>query len=285
MKFFGKGLYGWLAILVSIVIAIVLLITSITDATSLVTTEAAEPEATTNVTTPPPEPTPEPTPEPAEESEPIQEPESPWHFYNRDLQDDDDPDNDFNFGPNPIPEVIAEAGFANELAQGASLDEIMKKIDPKLFDKNLRYRMVEDPALGAADMAWHDALTGTRYLGVFYDECESKWDAAINKAKEDWIGCSADYSETLEFFFEFLSKAEKVELRYVDKKLDDQMYMNPETVDYIPDVIVMETDEHTGWYLVYVYKIKDKKVEVMYRIDCGYQPTNVAKVMKITPVN
>jgi hypothetical protein len=46
----------------------------------------------------------------------------------------------------------------------------------------------------------------------------------------------------------------------------------------------METDEHEGHFLVYTFKIKNtKKVEVAYRIECGFQPCNVAKAMKITP--
>ena len=217
--------------------------------------------------------------------EPVEQPqEELWHFYNKDLQDDDDAKNDFNFGPNPIPEVIVEAGLMEELNKGTSLDKIIEQIDPKLFDKNMRGRIVEDPALGSANMAWTDSLTKTNYLGVFYSECSEKWDAAIEKAKTEWIANPGSYNATLEAFFEFLGKAEKVEVRKVDKKLEDQMFMNPEGVNGVPVVIVMETDEHSGYYLVYTFRFKETKtVEVKFRIDCGYQPTDVAKVMNITP--
>ncbi len=268
-----------LAIVISVILAIALLVVSIVMAKPKTVENEEEEEVITNL--PVPEPTQEPEPQPTQEPEP--ELESPWHFYNLDVQDDGDEENNDNFGPNPIPEVVAAAGLANELADGASLDEIMKKIDPKLFDQNMRSRIVQDPSLGAANIAWHDSLLKTRYLGVFYDECSQKWDAAINAAKDAWAENPAGYNQNLMFWFEFLDKAGKVEVRKISKKLTDQMYMNPLKAG-APDVIVMETTDHDGYELVYTYKIKGTTiVEVAYRIDCGYQPTNVAKVMDITP--
>ena len=245
--------------------------------------DKAEPEKVSPVPTKPVVTTAEADTPKTPEEPPVIPQEELWHFYNADLQNDGDDKNDFNFGPNPIPEVIAEAGLANELANGTSLDKIMEKIDPKLFDMNMRHRMVDDPSLGAANMAWGDSLLGTRYLGVFYDECSQKWDAAINAAKDKWVDNAADYTGTLEYWFVYFDKADKVEVRKITKKLSDQMYMNG-AVEGAPDVIVMETKDHDGYELVYTFTIKETTtIEVAYRIDCGYQPTNVAKVMKITP--
>ena len=184
-----------------------------------------------------------------------------WYgFYNLSLQNDSDPSNDFNFGFNP---------FKDEMTA-------------KDYDVEFRERLKVDVALGAADMAWLDANVGTRFMGVFYDEVDQKWDAAINYAKERFMGDQILYYKTLDALFAFLDTANKVEITNADG-IDDQMYMNPYTVDGIPDVIVMETEDHTGHFLKYTFIIKDQIFEVSYRIDCGYQPCDVADIMNITP--
>lgn len=276
VKILGKGISGWIAIFISVALSVALLVTGVIKA--LPVEAVAEPvdEATAASEQPAME-------EPSEVATEISGAESNWHFYNLDLQDNENDGDDFNFGPNPISEVAMNTGMLEQIESG-NFD--IAKIDPTGFDQNLRDRMRVDPALGAADMAWFDSLLGTRYLGVFYDECDEQWDAAMNKAKEQWIGDAADYNDTITAFFEYLDKADKVEVRKDDKQLSDQMYMNPATKDDVPDIIVLETDEHGGWYLVYTFTIKEtKKVEVMYRIACGYQPTDVAEVMNITPTN
>lgn len=189
-------------------------------------------------------------------AEPASTPVASWHYYNLDLNNGIKED-DFNFGPPP------------------------QVTDAENLDLELRSRMREDPVLGAAVMAWSDAILGTRYLGVFYSECNEEWDAAINKAKESWISDKEKYDTILESFFRHLDRATK-EVRE-EKGLTDQMYMNPDTPNGVPDVIVLETEDHSGKFLVYTFEIKGKKVEVKYRLDCGFQPTNVAEVMKITP--
>ena len=182
---------------------------------------------------------------------------SNWHFYNNDVQGGNAED-DFNFGPAPKVDTAAE------------------------YDKDFRKRLEEDPALGAADMAWADAWLGTRYLGEFYESCNEDWAKTINAAKEAWIKDPAAYKQTLDAFFQMLNTAEvKVT---AGNGLEDQMYMNPYTVDGTPDVIVLATPDHTGKFLTYLFTIKGTgKVKVMYRIECGYQPTNVEEVMGIKP--
>ena len=183
---------------------------------------------------------------------------STWHFYNSELQNDQDESNDFNFGPNPGNLTASE------------------------YDADFRERLRNDPALGAAAMAWADANLGTRYLGEFYESCKGDWAKTINASKEIFRNDPELYNDTLEAFFKMLDSAE---VKVTDgNNLDDQMYMNPYTVDGIPDVIVMETPDHTGTFLTYVFTIKGTGVvEVSYRTECGYQPTNVEEIMKITP--
>ena len=183
-----------------------------------------------------------------------------WHFYNLDLQEDNDEDNDFNFGPNPV-------------------DKSWTATD---YDDDFRDRLAKDPALGAADIAWLDANVGTRFLGEFYESCEHDWAKTINAAKERWIENPSEYFKTLAAFFGYLNKAE-ISIAKKGNNITDQMYMNPYTTDTIPDVIVLKTKQQDGPFLVYTFTIKGNTFKVEYRIPCGYQPTNVKIVMGITP--
>ena len=191
----------------------------------------------------------------------VSEGQSWYGFYNLLLQGDMNSTDDFNFGPNPYVEGAAA----------------------KDYDADLRARMAKDPALAAADMAWLDAIVGTRYLGEFYESCKGDWAKTINLTKERFMEDQGLYYQTLNAYFAFLDTADAVTLDYQTSDLDDQMYMNPKTVSGIPDVIVMTTKDHSGSFLTYTFYIKENVFRVAYRIDCGYQPTNVQKVMNIVP--
>lgn len=183
-----------------------------------------------------------------------------YYFYNTDLQYDSDTENDYNFGSNPYN------------ADWTARD----------YDQDFRARLEKDPALGAADIAWLDANVGTRFLGEFYDSCKGDWAKTINVAKVAWLKDHNLYKKTLVAFFAFLDTG-KVEIAEGGKGITDQMYMNPYTVDTVPDVIVLKTDQQDGPFLVYSLTIKGNIKTVKYRIPCGYQPTNVEKVMNIAP--
>ena len=185
-----------------------------------------------------------------------------WYtFYNLSLQVDGDPRNDFNFGPNPYLEGATAETYAADFCS----------------------KMANDPALAAGDMAWLDAIVGTRYLGEFYESCKGDWAKTINLTKERFMADQSLYYQTLNAFYDMLSTADSVTLDYQTSDLTDQMYMNPNTVSGVPDVVVMTTDDHSGYYLTYTFIIKDNTFKVSYRIDCGYQPTNVQEVMNIVP--
>ncbi len=184
-----------------------------------------------------------------------------YRFYNPELLEDDDPDNDYNFGRNPL---------------------TWEHTDAEYYESEFRARLKVDPALAAADMAWLDANVGTRYLGEFYESCKGDWAKTMNLVKEEFMADQLLYYQNLDAFFQFLDSAVKVEVREC-WTVSDQMYMNPYTVDGVPDIIVMLTDDHSGYELVYTFKIKDNYFEVAYRINCGYQPTDVAEIMHITP--
>ena len=186
-----------------------------------------------------------------------------WYkFYNADVQNDGDDSNNFNFGPNPYTSGKTAADY----------------------DADFRERLKWDPALAAADTAWLDANVGTRYLGEFYESCKGDWAKTMNEAKIRFMNDQKAYYKNLDSYFAFLDSAVKVEVREC-RSVSDQMYMNPYTADGIPDVIVLLTDDHSGHELVYTFMIKGDTFEVAYRIECGYQPTDVEAVMGITPQN
>lgn len=194
------------------------------------------------------------------------QPTTTWYkFYNLDLQKDKDTSNDFDFGPNPASKSWTAADY----------------------DREFRNRLKYDPALGAGDMAWLDANVGTRYLGEFYESCKGDWAKTINAAAADWIedpDGQVAYYRNLDAFFAFLDTG-KVTIAEGGKDIEDQMYMNPYTyaASHAPDVIVMKTDQKDGLFLIYTFTIKGNEFQVKYRINCGYQPTNVEEAMGITP--
>lgn len=177
------------------------------------------------------------------------------HYYNLDLQNNENAEDDYNFG------------FATAGTTTAEIED------------DFRSRLKTDPMLGAADIAWLDAKLGTQYLGSFYAE-ENDWARAINSAVQKFSTNQVLYYETLDVFFAFLDSAVQVSVRDCQAVVD-QMYANPHTASGIPEVVVFKTTDHSGQELVYTFSIKGNVYEVAYRINCGFQPTNVEEVMGI----
>lgn len=184
-------------------------------------------------------------------------------YYNPSMLNNSDASDDFNFGYDLADFSQAELGATD-------------------YDADVRARMEIDPKLGAAIMAYVDAKVGTRFLGTFYEECEKNWATTMNLAAERWAKDEKAYRKALDTFFKFLDAAESVELQN-GSGITDQMYMNPYTESGVPDIIVFETEQKEGLFLVYTFNIKGTEVEVAFRTECGYQPTNVAKLMDIKP--
>ena len=215
-----------------------------------------------------------------------EEPRDWWHFYNTEMLADEDPRNDYHFGPEVLIRIVESKIQRGELGlediAGKAIDEMVALVTPEEVEADFLERVENDPALGAAVIAWFDAKLGTRYLGEFYESCKEDWAATINAAKVAWMADKEGYYRTLAAWKAFLSTASSVEVVRVDGGFEDQMYMNPYTVDLVPDVIVMETDGQSGYFLRYTY-VEIKETTVDYWIDRGYPPVNVAKLMGITP--
>ncbi len=180
------------------------------------------------------------------------------HYYNLDIQNDGVGENDYNFGPNPW-------------VEGMTVEQA---------DAEFRARLAKDPMLGSADISWLDARVGTQYLGDYYAQAENNWARAINSATADFAKDQTKYNKTLDPFLAFLDSAVQVSIRDCQAVVD-QMYANPHTASGIPEVVVYKTTDHTGHELVYTFSIKGNVFEVAYRIECGFQPTNVEEVMHI----
>ncbi|MBQ6375474.1 hypothetical protein IJJ37_00865 [Candidatus Saccharibacteria bacterium] len=274
-------------------------------------TEAAE-AAEVETSAPAPKSEPAPAPEP--------EPDPEWYrFLNTELLADEDSKNDFNFGVNPLPEILErkleageirladittkKLGAAYDLLPEEELnalvlkqlkageiqladildkpqDELYKLITAEELLAVLFERFEEDPALAAGDLAWVDFKAGTRYLGKFYDEVENNWDTAINDAKEAWMAGHDEYAQTLAAFKLFVEHAKDIKITKQVGGLDDQMYMNPFTPSGVPDVIVMESLDMSGYFLTIVINPKGgaNDIEISLRVDCGFQPTNVSEM-------
>lgn len=210
-----------------------------------------------------------------------------WHFYNTEMLADEDPLNDIFFGPEVLTRIVESKIQRGELRlsdiAGKTVDELVALVTPEEVEADFFERVENDPALGAAVIAWFDANLGTRYLGEFYESCKEDWATTMNASKVAWMADEDGYYRTLAAWKAFLSTASSVEVVRIDGGMEDQMYMNPYTTDLIPNIIVMESAEQSGYFLRYIFDIKGKEIFVDYRIDCGFQPINVAKLMKITP--
>lgn len=191
--------------------------------------------------------------------------DSGYHFYNLDLQQNNDPADDFNFG------------YDRYAAAQASDNNITHWLDA-----DFKSSLEEDPALAAATMAYADSVLGTRFMGVFYDSADADWSLAINRARDYFIKHPQRWHKRVANFVKFLDEHATASLAAADS-YTDQMYMNPYTTSGKPDVIAMTTSQQTGHYLSYKIVIKGNNFTLNYRCECGYQPTGVVKTMGITP--
>lgn len=180
------------------------------------------------------------------------------HFYNLDMEYSEEP---FNFGPDPT-----QPGWV-------ATD----------YREDLKARSSRDPALLAAITAYVDAVFGTRYMGEFYAAAQQDWAAAINAAKEAWLHDESAFRSVHDNFWTFLEQC-TVRMDAEKRKSADQFFMNPFTSSGVPDVIVLETDQNEGPYLIFALDVKtDQSREVALRIRCGYQPTNCEAAMGVKP--
>jgi uncharacterized membrane protein YgcG len=190
--------------------------------------------------------------------------ETNYHYYNDEVRCDSDPNNNYNFGPNPYVEGKDANYYAEDFAE----------------------RRDKDPALLSATALTLDAVTGSDYIGqILYEGYNKKLDV-LQKTNAATIVLTDEentkiFNSTNQAIDEMLASATSVEL-VKEENIRDQLYMNGYTVNGIPQVVIYETDVTSDWCLVYTFRIKTSTVRVAFRIPCGYQWTNPTEVLNIT---
>lgn len=206
---------------------------------------------------------------------------SSWiHFYNDDVQGNLDgvEGNNKEFGPNPIKE-------------GWTVDNYVK-------DQAERFSV--DPALLTITMATYDQSIGSDTTGRFYDSIRYDWSRALGEctlamaADEDLFVKQhnrfvKDISDNYKVEYVLMNDEQlRKELGYV---VQDMAYMRPGDSydDGIPRVVICYSDleSRTGLFLVWkiTVKVGEKPHYLVFRINCGYQPVNVAEMFNIVPLD
>lgn len=190
----------------------------------------------------------------------------PWYtFYNDELQTDSDPKNDFNFGSDPF----------------------LKNKTAAYYLADFQERMSADPALVSATAASFDSWFNTDYLGeILYKGNVSMTDKLNQLEKADaatevLIGDKDLFNATNAALKKFMAKATWT-LEY-KKGFTDMIYMNPDTLLGHPGIVLYESDVKEGWCLVATFQTDKGPKTIIFRIACGYQVVNPAKVMNIKP--
>ena len=188
----------------------------------------------------------------------------PWLvFHNFTLQSDGDPDNNANFGEN----------------------RFHKDWTAQDYYKDWKGIIEEDPLVLISSIATVDAARGSRLCGAFYDGNDANWKTVINSMVRACLDDRVDHNHLKEVFFDLLrNEVRSVELVHVDD-VHDQMLVDPYTYDGVPDLIVCEKHE-SGDILLITFKTKggpENDVKVGFRIQCCYQPVDVADILNVEP--
>lgn len=189
-------------------------------------------------------------------------------FHNFALQSDDNPNNNSNLGE-------------NRYREGWGADDYYADWRKVMGDKKEK---TDIPVLVAA-IATVDAARGSRLCGDFHDGNEYGWKVAMNNTIKDCLYGKLDVSHLKEVFFNLLdNEVRSVELVHVDD-VNDQMLMDPYTYSGIPELIVCEKHESGDILLITLRTKGDEENDVVvgFRVQCCYQPVNVADRLGITP--
>ena len=189
------------------------------------------------------------------------------HFYNDDVQGGDVED-DFDFGPNP---------YVADERVGYYIDDF-------------EARRAKDPALLAATMVALDGTLGTDYIGeVLYEGYDEKLNMLerADAAAQVMATNSRIFNKANDAVNKLLDSASRVELKKLTG-LEDQLYMNNATISGVPGIVSYLSDFDEGWCLIWTFQIKEGSnttQDVAFHIPCGYQWTNGAEKIGVTPSN
>lgn len=188
------------------------------------------------------------------------ETETGVHFYNDDVNVDDNPNNDCDFGPAAYEDVMS--GKYTKL-----FDELLDRMDYKGSDDPKGC----DPNLMAAVAYTIDLSKGTDILKESHDS-SLKLGERPNKAAERLLN---DAKARQEVYDKLKAQFTEAEVTVEDlKAYTSQMYQIP-TGKYFDDrpAITVKDTRHEGGHVL-VFRWEDG-TEVKLRLECGYQPTDV----------
>jgi len=183
------------------------------------------------------------------------------HFYNDDVQVDGIDTNDYNFGPSAFDDV--QSGKYTHL-----YDELLDRMDYNGTSDNKGC----DPNLMAATAYAIDLSRGTTILKETGDKSLAIGEKP-NVAAERLLKSDKDRQEVYDALVHQFASATEVTIEDLGA-YNSQMYQIP-TGKYFTDrpaITVKKTQHEGGHVLVFRW---DDGTEVKYRLECGYQPTDV----------
>lgn len=214
------------------------------------------------------------------------EPVAPiWNYRHSQVLMDDDKANDYNFGPDPLDEIIADKVASGKLTQAeadraktskakkalVTVDEVLNKFIDVLS---------ADPAKLAADKFWLAKNHPSKFNGQFVTE--KTGDAAMTTIDEAMMFYELDAEMFNEEYLDFINELMTADEILLEYKTDavDQMYQRSSGADERPTVVVMTADKKDGVFITFKWYTKRNET-VSYRVDCDFQPTNVAKKLGV----
>ena len=217
-----------------------------------------------------------------------------WQYRHDGVLDNETKKDDYDFSNDPLDTILTRRASNGEL----SVKDLANKSEKQLYgllvgeDADDILEVIEDwyaldPAGIAGMAAWYDANMHTDILGEFFTDCKNEsttadWMTIIESAASAWADDPELFYAARDNFYAHLEHADEIIVQYVKSGINDQMYMDGLTIGERPKVIVMESANHDGYFVTFKYVIKETKtVEVSYRINCGFQPCNVAKVLGV----
>lgn len=173
--------------------------------------------------------------------------------YNSLLQNDGDSTNDYNFGT---------AGPIN------SVDATKKEF---------WFRMKHDPGYAATQLWREDSKCGTHFLDEYYTSCNGDVEEAINTAAAAFEGDSALWEKKVVAYAKHCKKTTAGYSIGTENVWQSQAFMDPHNLSSTgrPRVIAMKTASGPSHLFIQRRVIDGKVIDVVTRIECGYQPLDV----------
>ncbi len=174
-------------------------------------------------------------------------------YFNSKLQNDDDKSNDYNFGPS------------------GPTDDVEKT------RKEFWFRMKHDPGFAAAQLWREDSKCNTNFLKKFYVACNGDVEDAINTAADKFEKDPSLWEKSVKAYAKWVKNHNAGYEIKTESVWKSQAFMDPhdKTPSGRPRVIAKKTNSGPSHLFVQKRSVNDVIIEVVTRIECGYQPLDV----------